>query len=288
MKTAILFEGGGMRGIFTAGVIDYLLEQEIYFDHIYGVSAGAGHGASYAARQHGRAYAVATDYAGEPQFCSMKSLLKTGDLFNADFIYHQLPEKIYPIDNETFLASGTKFTAVCTDCVSGEAVYLPVKDLLKDMDAVRASSSMPIAARMVPIGGRVYLDGGITDSVPLAQARAEGYDRIVVVLTQPHGYRKKKSSGAALLPLIRAKYYRYPRLVEAMARRAEMYNEEMELIEQAEKAGEIFVIAPLGDLGIGRTEMDKKKLYTGYKEGYYVAEGLGEKLRAYLAGVAAE
>lgn len=268
-----------MRGIFDAGVIDYLLDQNIEFDNVLGVSAGACHGCSFVCKQRGRAYATATDYLDEKDYCSLHSLRKTGDLFGADFLYYKIPQELYPIDNQTFKSSGVKFQAVVTNCETGKPEYPVIEDMFQDIEYVRASSSLPLLANMVEIGGKLYMDGGISDSIPLAQSIRQGNEKNVIVLTRPRGYRKKESRTASAIGL---KYRKYPKMVEALKDRSRVYNETLDLIEGEEAAGRAFVIAPMGPLDIGRTEKDRNKLRAAYQEGYFVAEGLGAKLKAFL------
>lgn len=270
-----------MRGVFTSGVIDQLLDQDIWFDEVYGVSAGAAAACSFVARQRDRAYATSTDFLKNPDFASMKNLRKTGDYFGADFIYHKIPEELYPIDNETFMKSGVEFHACVTNAITGQAEYPVIRDMTKDMKIVRASCALPIMANMVPMDGYVYMDGGIADSIPVKEAQRHGCDKVVVVLTQPFGYRKKKN--LASIALVRAKYRRYPKMVEALERRAQVYNETLDYIQDGVSRGTIFAVAPMGDLGIARTEKDPNKLRKGYEEGFFVMEGLMEKMKAYLA-----
>lgn len=280
MSAGIVFEGGGLRGIFAAGVIDYLLDNDIIFDHVMGVSAGACHACSYVSGQRGRSYAVSTDYLNDKRYMSMDSLMKTGDLFGVDFIYHKIPEELYPLDNEHFIESGITFRAGVTNCLTGEAEYPEVKDLIKDVDIVRASSSLPMLARMVDINGTPYMDGGIADSVPVRASESFGCEKNVVVLTRPAGYRKEPEK---LTKVVALKYHKYPKMVEALRRRDDVYNETMDYIEEGVKKGTIFRIAPMGDLGIGRLEKDPVKLRKAYLEGYYITEGLGDKLKEFLA-----
>lgn len=279
MSNALILEGGGMRGIFAAGVIDYLLDQEIRFDNVIGVSAGACHGCSFVCRQRGRAYATATDYLDDKEYCSMRSLRKTGDLFGADFLYYKIPKELYPIDNEAFLKSGTKFQAVVTNCETGKPEYPIIKDMFEDIEYVRASSSLPLLANMVEIDGKLYMDGGISDSIPLKQSIRQGNEKNVVVLTRPRDYRKKNSRAAAAAAL---KYRKYPKMAAALRSRTKTYNETLDFIAAEEAAGRAFVIAPMGPLSIGRTERDRNKLRAAYQEGYFVAEGLAEKMNAFL------
>ncbi len=280
MSAGIVFEGGGLRGIFAAGVIDYLLDNDIIFDHVMGVSAGACHACSYVSGQRGRSYAVSTDYLNDKRYMSMDSLMKTGDLFGVDFIYHKIPEELYPLDNEHFIESGITFRAGVTNCLTGEAEYPVVKDLIKDVDIVRASSSLPMLARMVEINGTPYMDGGIADSVPVRASESFGCEKNVVVLTRPAGYRKEPEK---LTKVVALKYHKYPKMVEALSRRDDVYNETMDYIEEGVNKGTIFRIAPMGDLGIGRLEKDPVKLRKAYLEGYYITEGLSDKLKEFLA-----
>ena len=269
-----------MRGVFAVGVMDFFLEKGIRFDYVAGVSAGACNACSYLSGQKGRGYSVLTDYIGVPEYCSIRSLIKTGDLFGADFIYRKIPEELYPIDNDYFKDSGVRFQAVVTNCVTGEAEYEDVRDFFQEMDVVRASSSLPFLARMVPIDGIPYLDGGIADSIPLAHAQEEGNEKNVVILTRPRDYEKK--TGQPLMPALKLKYGKYPGLLAALKERGRKYNETLRYIAQEEEKGNVFVIAPLGDLGIGRADMNKDRLRKGYEEGYYVAEGLYQKMMEFL------
>lgn len=279
VKTGIVFEGGGLRGIFAAGVIDYLLEKGIVIKDVIGVSAGACHACSYVSGQRGRSYAVSTDYLEDSRYMSIQSLAKTGDLFGVDFIYHKIPEELYPLDNDHFLNSGITFRAGVTNCLTGEAEYLKVSDLFKDVDIVRASSSLPLLARMVDINGTPYMDGGIADSVPVRASESFGCVKNIVVLTRPAGYRKKPET---MLGPVKIKYRKYPEMVKALENRYIQYNETMDYIDEGVENGTILRIAPVKDLGIGRLEKDRDKLKLAYEEGYYVAEAMGEKIKEFV------
>lgn len=278
-NVGIVFEGGGLRGIFAAGVIDYLLDHDIIIKNVMGVSAGACHACSYVSGQRGRSYAVSTDYLDDKRYMSAENLLKTGDLFGSDFIYHRIPEELYPLDNEHFKKSGITFRAGVTNCITGAPEYLVVKDLIEDVDMIRASSSLPLLARMVNINGMPYMDGGISDSVPVKASERLGCKKNIVVLTRPVGYRKEKET---MLGPVKLRYNKYPEMVKALERRNEVYNETMDYIDQGVAYGTILRIAPTGDLGIGRLEKNKDKLRMAYLEGYYVAESMGEKIRKFL------
>lgn len=279
-RAGLVFEGGGLRGIFAAGVIDYFLDNGIIIKSVIGVSAGACHACSYVSGQRGRSYAVSTDYLDDKRYMSFESLRKTGDLFGSDFIYHEIPEKLYPLDNEHYKESGIVFRAAVTNCITGEPEYLEIKDLFDDVDIVRASSSLPLLARMVDINGTPYMDGGIADSIPVRASERLGCKKNVVVLTRPAGYRKEKEK---MLGAIKLKYRKYPEMVKALENRYQVYNETMDYIDEGVKNGTIFRIAPMGDLNIGRLEKNHEKLKKAYEEGYFVAEGLGEKLKEFLS-----
>ena len=278
-STALILEGGGMRGTFTAGVLDYWLDRNILFDRVYGVSAGACQACSYLCGQRGRAIRVWTTYCGDKRFCSFSSLLRTGDYFNADFNYHQLPDILEPLDNERFLNGGSRFFAVVTDLETGLPEYPEVRDMRKDVALVQASSSLPLLSRPVRVNGRKYLDGGVADSIPLARAIRDGSRKQVLVLTQPAGYRK---SPNRLLPLIGLRYKAYPAFVSAMRSRHARYNQVLDQIESLEREGKIFVIRPDDTAGVGRIEKDPDKLRALYDSGYETAKRADGKLAEYL------
>lgn len=280
MGNGLILEGGGMRGIFVAGVLDYFMERGVLFDNVLGVSAGSCHGASYVSGQKGRAYATSTEFLDLKEYCSLWSLRTTGDMFGAEFVYHTIPKELYPIDQAGFEARGMKFQVVLTNCETGEAEYPTITHMLDQAEYIRASCSLPFLANMVPLEGNLYMDGGISDSIPLAQAIKQGNEKNVVILTRPRDYRKSASRLGGLMKL---KYGKYPKLVQALRDRHKVYNETLDLIAREEEAGRAFVIAPIGPLDIGRTERNLDKLNKAYKEGYYVAEAMYEKMMAYLS-----
>lgn len=277
--TGLVIEGGGMRGIFAAGVLEYLLDNDIKVDYVIGVSAGACHGCSYVSGQKGRAFAVCTDYMDDPRYGSVQSLLKTGDYFGKKFMYHTIPEELNPVDNESFKKSGIRFEVGVFNCITGESEYPEIKDMFEDVDWIAASASLPLFAKMVDIGGYQYMDGGLSDSIPVKHAQEIGCDKVIVILTRERGYRKAESKS---IPLIKAKYKDYPKLIEALKRRHTVYNETLEYIDEEEKKGNVFVIAPVKDLGVGRLEKDRNKLKNAYLEGYYVTESYGDRLKEFL------
>lgn len=279
-KQGLVLEGGAMRGLFTAGVMDVLMENGIVFDGIVGVSAGAAFGCNYKSGQIGRVLRYNTTYCQDWRYCSFRSLIKTGDLYGADFCYHELPEQLDLFDDETFQKNAADFYAVCTDCESGEPVYKKIQSAqYTDLEWIRASASMPLVSRIVDINGQKLLDGGITDSIPLRFMENSGYVNNVVVLTQPRSYRKKKNS---LLPLMKLALKKYPKVVDAMARRHINYNETLDYIRKQEQEGKVFVISPDEKLDIGRTEKDPDKLRAVYAIGRKAAEAKLSELKHFL------
>lgn len=269
-----------MRGMFTAGATDVMLENHIEFDGLIGVSAGACFGCNYKSRQSGRAIRYNIQYCRDPRYCSLRSLLKTGDLYGADFCYSEIPEKLDPFDYQTFLENPMEFYVVCTDVESGAPIYRRLTSGNgDDMLWMRASASMPLVSRIVKVGGYNLLDGGIADSVPLKYFERIGYDRNVVVLTQPEGYVKEQSR---LLPVIRWKLKKYPHVAEAMARRHEVYNATLAYIREQEQSGKLFVIRPHAKLGVSRVEHDAEKLLEAYKQGRQATEERLEALKEFL------
>ena len=228
MKTGLVLEGGGMRGLFSAGVMDVMMENGIRFDGIIGVSAGAAFGVNYKSGQVGRALRYNVDYCQDKRYCGIGSLLKTGNLFNTEFCYDEVPLKLDVFDFDAFERDPTAFYITCTDVESGKPVYHEYRGRADHgFDWIRASASLPVVSQMVEIDGLKLLDGGIADSIPVAYFERIGYTKNVVILTQPQGYQKEKNQ---LLPLIRVKYRHYPNLVKALETRHLMYNAELELI----------------------------------------------------------
>ncbi len=265
----LILEGGGMRGVYTAGVLDFFLDKELWFKSCYAVSAGAGHACSYLARQRGRAFSVNVDYLGDKRYMGVSSLLKTGDLFGADMLYRIIPEELYPIDYKSFAENESCLYAVVTNCETGQAEYIPIKDLKTDLIYVRASASLPMVSRMVEAGGKKYLDGGVSDSIPIRKSIAGGNKKNVLVLTRDGSYRKQPGGMTAL---IRAKYRKYPALVNQIEQRFLHYNETLDFIEQEQSRGRAFVIRPKKPVNIKRTEKDREKLRALYEEGFRDAE----------------
>ena len=280
MKTALIMEGGAMRGMFTCGVTDVFLEEGITFDAAAGISAGACFGCNFKSKQAGRAIRYNKRYSRDPRFCSFKSLIKTGDLYGADFCYRELPEVLDPFDNKAFEENPMAFYIGATDVDTGEIRYHKCTDGgQKDLLWMRASASMPLVSRIVEADGYRMLDGGIVDPVPYRYMENLGYDRNVYILTQPKGFRKEKSSA---LPLIRIALRKTPKIVEAMEHRHEVYNRQMAEIDEKEARGEILVIRPPESLGISRTEHDPNELERVYQTGRREACRMLPEIRSFL------
>lgn len=280
MKSGLIMEGGAMRGLFTAGVMDVLLENGIEFDGAVGVSAGAAFGCNYKSRQIGRVLRYNLDYCRDPRFCSFRSLIKTGDLYGADFCYRELPFELDLFDCEVYDSSRMEFHVVCTDVETGKPVYKQCdkvgEDLLK---WIQASASMPLAAKIVEIDGMKLLDGGVSDSIPLRYFEDIGYDRNVVVLTQPQEYRKGPNK---ILPLLKAAFRKYPTIIETMAKRHENYNVTLEYVRSQEAAGRVLVIRPEAPLEIGKIEHDPEKIKAAYEAGRKAAEKKMNEVKEFL------
>ena len=264
MKGLVL-EGGAMRGIFSCGVMDVLMENGIKFDAAAGISAGAVFGCNYKSKQIGRAVRYNKKYGKDKRYCSIKSLLTTGDLYGAEFCYNTLPNELDIFDRVTFSQNPMRFYIGATNVETGKIEYHKCTNGGKeDLLWMRASASMPVVSKPVEINGKKYLDGGITDPIPYRIMEQLGYDRMVVILTQPKDYKKKKS---AALPLMQLFLGKYPKTVRAMKRRHLIYNAQTEEIKRLEKEGKILVIRPEKPLGIKRTEGDPVKLEKVYQLG---------------------
>ncbi len=268
-QAGLVLEGGGMRGIYTAGVLDLFLDKGIMFSSVYGVSAGAVNMCSYLSGQRGRARDVTLDYLDNKKYCSLESLITTGDLFNVQMCYHLIPEYLNPYDYAAFDRYKGKAFSVATDIVTGRAEYFRIRDMKKDIDKVRASASLPLVSRNVKIDGGLYLDGGISDSIPLQRSVVDGNRKNVVVMTKEVGYVRRPSSQ---LGLVKLRYLRYPKVARLMAERHVYYAQQVAYIERMRKNGQAFVIRPKVDIGVGRVEKDVEKLTRLYRQGYEDAE----------------
>lgn len=275
----LVLEGGGMKGVYTAGVLDFFLDKGLEFKNVYGVSAGACTMSSFISKQRGRARDTFVDYLGEDFYMGFKSLLTTGDIFNVNMSYDLVPRYLNPFDYETFSKFEGNVYAVVTNIETGKAEYAKLTDMKKGIEYVRASSSLPLVSRNVKIDGKLYLDGGIADSIPIKKSMDDGNVKNVVIMTKPVGYRREPESN---LPLIRLRYLKYPKVYELMKERHISYNKTLDYLEKASKEGRLFLIRPLEDTKIGRLEKDKDKLNALYEAGYKDASDCYESLMEYL------
>ncbi len=280
MKRGLIMEGGALRGMFTPGVTDVFLENGIEFDGAVGVSAGAAFGCNFKSRQIGRAIRYNLANCKNPRYCSFASLFFTGNMFGAKYCYETIPYKTDIFDWETYRNNPLEFFAVATDIESGEPVYHRCDTLDRnEMEWIRASSSLPLAAKIVKIDDKKLMDGGVSDSIPLKFFEASGYDRNVVILTRPQEYIKKPSS---LMKLIRIKYRKYPKLIERLENRHIEYNETVSYVKEKEARGEIFVIRPPYPLPTGHTEHDPERIRQTYEIGRQTALGALDELKNFL------
>ena len=283
MKTALVMEGGAMRGMFTCGVIDTFMRHRVTFDGAAGISAGAVFGCNFKSGQVGRPLRYNMRYCRDPRYCSLRSLLRTGDLYGADFCYRELPDELDVFDRAAFRENPLAFYVGATDIRTGQCVYHLCGDGgERDMRWFQASASMPLVSRPVAVDGLLLLDGGITDAVPYTVMDREGYDRQVVVLTQPAGYRKRPAAG---LPVIRFLLRRYPKAAEAMAERHRMYNRQMDELDRREADGRALVLRPPEPLAIGHTEKRPGELERVYHIGVREAERRIREIQAFLERV---
>ena len=279
MKKGLVLEGGAMRGLFTAGIIDVMMEAGVEPDGLIGVSAGAAFGCNYKSKQPGRAIRYNTRFAKDARYSGLKSLLTTGDYFNAQFGYHIVPYQYDLFDVETFEQNPMEFMVVCTDVLTGQAVYHKMDRVDYDeLEWLRASASMPLASKVVEVAGRKLLDGGVADSIPLAYFESIGYDRNVVILTQPEVYFKQRTK---LMPLMRIGLRRYPEMIQAMDRRYLMYNHELEFVRQAEREGRCLVIRPDEKLPIGHISHDPEEMKRVYQIGREMGDRYIERIKAF-------
>ena len=279
MSVGLVLEGGAMRGLYTAGILDVWIEHGIRVDGLFGVSAGAIFGANLFSGQKGRGLRYNLRYMPDKRYMSLRSLLTTGDLISRDFAYYRISKELDPFDEAAFERYGGEFYAVATNVMTGEPECIRVDNVMEQLEVLRASAALPFVSKMVELNGKRYLDGGVSDSIPVRECLERGYDRVVVILTQPADYRKQPMNPA----LIQLCYARYPKLREALLRRHDVYNAQCEEVARLEAKGRVFVIRPESALGIGRLERDPARLQAVYDRG--TADGLRTLpvLRAYLA-----
>ncbi|MEH7226294.1 patatin family protein [Bacillus sp. JJ1566] len=276
----LVLEGGGMRGVYTAGILEYFMKQNVYFPYVIGVSAGACMAASYLSRQMGRNRTVNIDYINHPNYLSFRNMVKHRQIFGMDFIFDEIPNKHVPYDYDTFYQSKEEFVVGTTDCETGAPMYFKKDDYGDEMlKVIRASSSLPFVAPIIEFKGKKLLDGGITDPIPLIKAQQDGHSKNVVILTRNRGYSKKKSNMAWVF---RRSYKQYPNLVKAMGTRYQRYNETLTYLDQEERAGRIFVFSPTEPLEVGRIERNPVKLTNLYELGLKDAKEQFDKFQKWL------
>ena len=280
MKKGLVLEGGAMRGLFTAGIIDVMMEHGVWPDGLIGVSAGAAFGCNMKSRQVGRAIRYNKRFAKDARYSGLRSLLSTGDYFNAEFAYHIVPREYDLFDDKAFDANPLEFVCVCTDVETGQPVYKQLRKCCETTyDWIRASASMPLCSRVVCLEGYKLLDGGVSDSIPLEWAETNGYERNVVILTQPRGYRKQRTR---LMPLMRIGLRKYPNMVEAMDKRHVMYNRQLDYVDEAERGGRCLVIRPDGKLPIGHVCHNPEQMEHVYQTGRRAGLQYINEIKKYL------
>lgn len=274
--SGLVLEGGGMRGVYTAGVLEYFLEKQLFFPYIIGVSAGACNGASYVSRQTGRNRQVTIDYVKHRDYISYRNLFLKKELFGMDFIFNKIPTELVPFDFDTFNSAAEKFLVGTTDCITGEPVYFEKNDVTQDiLKIIRASSTLPFMATAIEHQGKILMDGGIADPIPIKKAQVDGVQKNVLILTKPKGYRKKKSSFSWLPHYV---YKEFKGLNKALETRYKLYNETLDYIEELESKNKVYVIRPSRNLKVGRVERNPEKLTQLYEVGYEDAKKDYERL----------
>lgn len=265
-KSGLILEGGGMRGVYTAGVLEYFMEKQMYFSYVIGVSAGACHAASYLSRKPGRHQEVTIGYIHHPDYISMRNLFRKRELFGMDLIFDHIPNQLVPFDFKAFHAATETFWIGTTDCMTGKPVYFDKETYGKDiLNIIRASSSLPFMAKAIQYEGKTLMDGGIADPIPIRKAIQDGVHKKVVILTKPKGYRKNKS---AFSKATRYFYKNYTGLCSALEKRWQHYNDTLDYIEQMEEAGDVWVIRPGKNIKVGRAERNEAKLSLLHEQGY--------------------
>ena len=280
-RVGMVLEGGAMRGLFTTGVLDVLLENNIEVDGIIGVSAGALFGINYFSKQKGRGIRYNKKYIGDKRYISTKSLLLTGNIINKDFTFYKLTKELDPLDNETFMKSKKDYYVTATNIETGKAEYLKINNAYEQLEEFRASSAMPFASEIIEINGKKYLDGGISDSIHVEKCQSLGYEKIIVVLTQPIDY-KKEPLDKKQEKMINLKYRKYPNLINSMKKRYIMYNNTIEKIINMENKKEIFVIRPSKKINLSITTSNPEELQKIYDLGVTDCKKIINSLKDYL------
>lgn len=280
MKVALVLEGGAMRGLYTAGVLDAFLDHNVKVDTILSVSAGALFGVNYVSKQRGRALNYNTKYLKYPMYMSFKSLIKTGNIVNKEFAYYVLPKRLDIFDQKKFSESNVQYYATVTNVDTAKAEYIKIDNVFEQMEYLRASSAMPFLSEIIEIDGKCYLDGGITDSIPVEKAKEMGFEKIIVVLTRPLEYRKKETNNKLISKIVHSKYNE--KLSEVLLSRGKRYNNTIEKIIDFENKKEIFVIRPSKEIKVSRLEKDIEKIKKIYELGLLDATHLIQELLEYI------
>jgi len=279
-KTGLVLEGGGLRGVFTSGALHYLMEQDIYFPYVIGVSMGACNAANYISKQLGRNRKVNIDFVNDKRYLNTARGIFKSELFGMNFIFNTIPNQLVPFDYDTFYNSEQKNWTVATDCITGKAVYYENKQVGEDyLHVLQASASLPFIAKPVHFDGKILMDGGLSDSIPIKKSIEHGNTKNIVILTRPIGYKKSPSNTYKLAKL---RYRKFKGLQSSLKNRWKNYNESLNIVEQLEKEGKVFVIRPEIDLQISKAERNKEKLFQAYDIGYETMKKNFEKMIDFL------
>lgn len=278
-QAGLILEGGGMKGAYTSGVLDYFLEKELEFSDCYGVSAGAVNLCSFLSKQKKRGFKSLTEYMGNSRYCGLYSLITDGNIVNSQFSMDLIPNYLLPFDRETYDKYAGKAYAVVTNIETGEPEYLSIKQMPRGLRVVQASTALPLVFQTVDIDGKLYMDGGIADAIPIRKSILDGNRKNVIILTKERGYLRKPATG---LSLIRMRYHKYPKIYEVMKERHNTYNETMEYIRRLEKEGKAFVIQPKVKSDVSRLEKNEEKMQNLYDSGYEDARACFDSLIAFL------
>ena len=277
---SLILEGGGMRGVYSAGVLDLLLDKNIEINYCVGVSAGACNCVSYISKQKKRNYRVNMNYINDKRYLSFSNLVRTGSAFGMDMLFDIIPNKLEPFDHEAFISSGTKFFVGATNCDTGLPEFYPIRDFNEDRyESLKASISLPLVAKVIDYDNKRFMDGGIAAPIPIQKAIDDGIEKHVVILTQHKGYRKSKTK---IMPIIKRKYKNYKGLIDAMENRYKIYNDTLDMLDKLEEEGKCFIIRPSSPIEVSRFEKDRNKLEDVYNRGYEDAKALSEKLIKFL------
>ena len=284
-NSCIVLEGGGLRGAFTGGVLEYFLEKELNFDRVIGVSAGACMGASYLSKQKGRNRKINVEYPSDKRYMGLRHLVTKGSYFNMKFIFDEIPNRLAPFDENAFFKNSTEFDIIITSLLTGKPVVLTKSDIAKIglSKALIATSSIPLLSQPVDIRSQLFFDGGVSYSIPVKYALSK-HKKVVVILTRPRGYRKGETRGAILFKLV---FGKHPEFLETLLKRNEEYNKTLDFCEQMEREGKLFLIAPSPEFSVGRTEKNYEKRLALYNHGYLLMDMEFENLQQFLNGSAA-